>query len=374
MNSRERVLASLKHKQPDRTPCGYVSTPEINLLLRKHFQVDAVETDCCVMGTSYTDHESKQQMDAVFDQLGVDFRFVGAFYTGPKLKQWPDGRFEDIWGVIRKPVSNMTATYYEATDFPYAAFTSAADVEKFRWPKEEWFDFSTIPAQCAKYKEYAIVFGSPGNMDLINGTAFGRGVEQVLYDIAVEDPVGLACMEKRFECCYTLTERALITASGKIDIVWIGDDYGHQNGLIINPKSLRKLFFPKLRKMCDLIHKYNAKVMLHSCGATRPIWPDLIDAGVDIYDTVQPEAQGMDPEELKLLFGNKICFHGTISLQKVLPFGTAADVAEYVTKRIQNVGRNGGLILAPANAFQPDTPLENILTMYKTVRESKNVL
>lgn len=354
MNSRQRVLTSLSHKQPDRTPCGYIATPEVDLFLKNHFQTDS--------------------KDVVLDKLGVDLRFLNLPYTGPELKKWLDGKFADIWGAIRKPVPNMAATYFEATDFPYAAFTSTADVDKFPWPKADWFDFSAIPALCDKYKEYAIVFGDPGNMDLINGTAFGRGVEQVLYDIATEDPVGLACMQKRFERSYMLTEQALIAAGGRIDIVWIGDDYGHQNGLIINPKILRKLFFPKLRQMCNLIHKYNAKVMLHSCGATRPIWPDLIEAGVDIYDTVQPEAGGMNPEELKSLFGDKMCFHGTISLQKTLPLGSTADVAQEVISRIQTVGRNGGLILAPANAFQPDIPLKNILTIYETACESNNIL
>jgi uroporphyrinogen decarboxylase len=307
-------------------------------------------------------------MDLVLDRLGVDMRVVDAPYIGPKLRTWEDGRFENYWGSIRMPVSNEAGTYNEAVEFPYAEFKSVEDVEKFRWPKVEWFDFSKMAEDCKKYSEYAIVFGSPGNMDLINGTSYGRGVEQTIYDIGLENPIGLACMQKRFECCYEISKKALETANGQIDILWIGDDYGTQNGLLMSPEKWRKLFFPKLKEMCALGHEYGARVMLHCCGSTRPLWPGLIEAGVDIYQTVQPEAKDMDPAELKAEFGGQICLHGTVSIQKTLPFGTPEDVAAEVRQRIETVGKDGGLIIAPAHNAQPDTPVENLLALYETVK------
>ncbi len=348
MTSRERVLAALDHKEADRCPCDYIGTPEVDEKLLSHFQTD--------------------DMEVVLRKLGADLRVLDAPYVGPELRVWDDGRFENYWGSIRKSVRNEAGEYNEAVEFPYAKFESVGDVEKFRWPKVEWFDFSTIAEQCEKYCDYAVVYGSPGNMDLINGTAYGRGVERVLYDIALEDPVGLACMEKRFECCYAISERALQEGGGKIDILWIGDDYGTQNGLLMSPEMWRKLFFEKLSKMCELGHNYGAKVMLHCCGGTRGLWPDLIAAGVDVYQTIQPEAKGMEPASLKEEFGEQICFHGTISIQKTLPFGSANDVTAEVRRRIETVGAGGGLILAPAHNMQPDTPVENILAMYDAVR------
>jgi uroporphyrinogen decarboxylase len=348
MTSKERVLTALEHKEADRCPCNYLGTPEVDEKLKEHFQTESI--------------------DVVLGKLGVDIRIVDAPYIGSELRVWEDGRFENYWGSIRKPVSNEAGTYNEAVEFPYAGFKTLEDVEKFRWPKVEWFDYSRMQEDCHKCSDYAIVFGSPGNMDLINGTAYGRGVEKVIYDIALEDAVGLACMKKRFQCCYEISERALKAANGQIDILWIGDDYGTQNGLLMSPEKWRKLFFSKLKAMCDLGHKYSAKVMLHSCGSTRPLWPWLIEAGVDIYDTVQPEAANMNPAELKAEFGNRICFHGTISTQRTLPFGTAEQVAEEVRLRIETVGKNGGLIVAPAHNIQPDTPIENILALYEEVQ------
>ena len=110
--------------------------------------------------------------------------------------------------------------------------------------------------------------------------------------------------------------------------------------------------------------------MLHSCGSTRPLWDGLIEAGVDIYQTVQPEARDMAPAELKAEFGDRMCLHGTISIQKTLPFGTAEQVAEEVRLRIETVGKDGGFIVAPAHNIQPDTPIENILALYEEVQRS----
>jgi len=347
---KQRVLTALEHKWPDRCPCNYIGTPEVDDRLKKYFQTES--------------------MDTVLEKLQADLRIVDAPYIGPELKRWEDGRFQNYWGHIRKPVRNEAGTYNEAVELPYAAFESLEDVQNFPWPKTKWFDYSKLAQDCEKYEGYAIIFGSPGNMDLINGTAYGRGVEQVIYDIALEDPVGMACMEKRFQCCYERSEQALKAAKGQIDIFWIGDDYGTQNGLLISPDKWRKLFFQKLKAMCDLGHKYETKVMLHSCGSTQLLWPDLIEAGVDIYDTVQPEAAGMNPAELKNEFGDKICFHGTVSTQKTLPFCSPQEVAREVRIRIETVGKNGGLILAPAHNIQPDTPIENIIALYQEVSRS----
>jgi len=172
-------------------------------------------------------------------------------------------------------------------------------------------------------------------------------------------------MEKRFAFCYADSERALQACGGRVDILWIGDDYGTQNGPLMSPEKWRRLFKPRLAAMCELGHRYGAKVMLHSCGSTHALWDDLVECGVDIYDTVQPEAAGMDPAWLKRRFGDRICFHGTISTQRTLPFGTPEDVVAEVALRIRTVGADGGLILAPAHNIQPDTPLENVLAMYR---------
>lgn len=348
MTPKERVLAALNHIQPDRVPLDYLGTPEINELLLKHFRTADMEVVLC--------------------GLGVDLRTVGPAYVGPPLAP---GR--DMWGVERRPVRNQAGTYEEPCNFPFRDMVSVEEVERYPWPSPDWFDFSVIPEQCRRYEQYGIVFGSMGVMDLINGIAFGRGVEQTILDIADENPVYLALAEKRFGFYLEYSRRGLEAGRGMIDIFFVGDDYGTQRGLLMSPAKWRKLFAPKLQQMIDLGHAYGCKVMLHSCGSTRQLMDDFVSMGLDVYETVQPEAEGMKPEELKAAYGDRLAFHGTISTQRTLPFGTPDDVRAEVRRRIETVGRGGGLILAPAHNIQPDTPLENVLALYDEARTPAEV-
>jgi uroporphyrinogen decarboxylase len=111
--------------------------------------------------------------------------------------------------------------------------------------------------------------------------------------------------------------------------------------------------------------------MLHSCGCIRELITDLIDAGVDILDTLQPELAGMDPAELKKTYGDKISFHGTISTAGVLTHGSTEDVKKEVKDRIGIMAKGGGFCLAPTHTIMPGTPVENVVTMYKTAFEHK---
>lgn len=356
MTPRERVLAAIEHKPLDRVPVNYLGTPETDAKLRAHFGLpdppprrpgESVDYDCDIL-----------------DKLGADLRTLHLPYIGPDIPTLDDGRAMDLFGVTYRPVRNNVGTYLETCAWPYAAFESLSDVEAYRWPSPDWFDYSALPAQCEAWKDYAVVFGWVGNMDLINGTAFGRGFEQTIMDIATENPVGLAIMQKRFEFAYEKTRRALEICGGKVDIVWIGEDYGTQRGLLMNPVKWRKLFRPGLQAMIDLAHRHGARLMLHCCGSSRAIWPDFVEMGLDIYDTIQPEAAGMVPAELNREFG-AICLHGTISTQHTLPFGSEEEVAREARERIDGFGSRGGLILAPCHNIQPDTPIRNVLALYR---------
>lgn len=343
----------------DRVPANYLGTPEIDAALRAHFGLPCPPASRPGDTVPYDwDIQSR---------LGTDLRVLRLPYIGPEIPKFDDGRVQNAFGVIRRPVRNEAGTYMESCHFPYAAFETAGDVDAFPWPDPSWYDYSALPKQCRELEGYAIVYGWPGNMDLINGASFGRGFEQTIIDLATEDPAGMRLMERRFEFFHEQTRRALEACGGAIDIVWIGDDYGTQRGLLLSPVKWRKLFRPRLQAMIDLAHKYGARLMLHSCGSTKPIWPDLADIGLDIYDTVQPEAAGMVAEELAAEFGDRICLHGSISTQRVLPHGTPESVAEQVRSRIESFGCRGGLIVAPSHNIQPDTPVENILAMYRAV-------
>ena len=150
-----------------------------------------------------------------------------------------------------------------------------------------------------------------------------------------------------------------------------GEDLGMQTGPLYSPKMFEKQLLPHLKRRFNAARDYlqeanpTVKLMLHSCGSIRKFIPDLIEAGVDIIDPIQPHAAGMDSVELKRDYGDRITFHGGIDIQEVLPFGSEEDIETEVIKRIQALGSGGGYILAPAHNVQADVPPKNLVSMYQ---------
>ncbi len=347
MTPRERVLAALARTQPDHTPCDYFATPEIHRALCEHFGVS-------------TDAEVRQR-------LGTDIRYIEPPYTGPPLPTFDDGSTMNLWGIRRRPMANEYGEYAEPVGLPYAGWTSVEEAERFAWPDPDWFDYEAIPALCARQPDLATAAGSFHVQDFINSVAMGRGVEQVLLDIAAEDPVYLFIVEKRHQFYLRHIERILDAAGGRIDLVLAGDDFGGQRGPLISPTAFERLFAPKKKDLFDLVHSFGARVTHHCCGSSRRLIPHFIACGMDALQTIQPQAAGMNPYELKKEFGDRITLHGAVDVQGWLQRATPTEIAAEVSRLIDEVGDGGGFILAPCHHIQPDTPLENVLAVYGTV-------
>ena len=349
MNPRERVQASFAHIQPDYCPCDYFATPEIQQALLEHFRIDS-------------DAELR-------DRLGTDIRYVDPPYIGPELPTVETGNESTVgaWGICRQPVSNEYGQYYEPISLPYGEWQTVEDAAAFAWPSPDWFDYEAIPSLCNQFPDKAIAIGSTGVQNFINGVAFGRGVEQVLLYIALEEPVYLYIVEKRHMFFLEHIERTLQAAKGRIDIVFCGDDFGSQRGPLISMEIFDKLFAPKKKEFFDMVHSYGARIMHHSCGSTRMFIPRFIDLGMDSLQTIQPQAEGMNPYELKKDFGEGITFHGAVDVQGWLQKSSPQEIVAEVNHLMDEVGQGGGYILAPSHKIQPDTPIENILAVYEAV-------
>lgn len=126
---------------------------------------------------------------------------------------------------------------------------------------------------------------------------------------------------------------------------------------------------PRLAKLAGLAHGHGVRLLFHSCGAIRPLIGDLVEIGVDILDPLQAAAGGMDPQTLKDAYGDRLCLHGGICTQYLLPRGTADEVRAEVRRRIGILGRGGGYILAPCHVLQTDVPTANILAMIEAALE-----
>lgn len=351
MTSRERVLATFEHEHPDFTPCDYFGTPEINAGLFKHFGVSTVEE--------------------VKECLKTDIRHVNPPYIGPPLLEEADGTNMNIWGILKRPMPNEYGEYAEPVNFPYAKWTTVKEAEQFNWPSPDWYDYDAIDTSSEKYPDMAISTGGFSVQDFINGVAYGRGVEQVLMDIALEDPVYLYIVEKRHKFYMEHVERILKVGKGMIDVVLCGDDFGSQRAPLLSQATFEKLFAPKKKEFFDMVHSYGAKVTHHSCGSTRELIPNFIETGMDSLQTIQPQAVGMNPYELKKDFGDKIVFHGAVDVQGWLQSATIKEIKAECNRLMDEVGKDGGYILAPSHNIQPDTPLENVLAVYETVAERR---
>jgi len=267
--------------------------------------------------------------------------------------------------------NNAGGVYSEACDLILARLLTMDDVNSHPWPSADDYDYSVIPEQIEQVKDYAVCLGSPTVPDIINGIGRGRGMEQVLIDIITEDEVGIAIIDRRVDFYYEWCRRGLKAGGGRIDILHLGEDLGSQKGPTMSPETFDSFFRPRLQRFIDLAHDYGAKAMLHSCGSTRLLQSRLIEMGLDILDSVQPEPVGMDPEELKREFGDKLTYCGMISTQQTLPHGAIEECRAEARHRIDVIGRGGGYIFAPAHCIQPDTPLGNVLAIYEEATGKK---
>jgi uroporphyrinogen decarboxylase len=347
MTSRDRVLGAFNRKGYDRIPVKHEGTPEINRMIMDHFGLTNFEQ--------------------LLRVVGDDFRYAEPVYVGPELRTFPDGSVEGYWGERYRYAAFEGGKYLESCYLPFAGIDSLDELDTSHFPQAGWFNYSTIRDQCLKIREqgFAVCFGTAGDMDFINGIARARGTERVLTDLITDDPVYLEIMDARFRFFYEMHERVLREAGGLIDFTHIGEDLGTQITQIIDFDTFEKHFAPKYKSYFEMVHRYGARTMMHMCGCSRAFLPRLIEFGLDVYDVVQPTNPEMDIAVLQSDFGTRISFCGTVCVQTTLAFGTAEEVRLEVERR-KKLFAQGGLFLGPSHAIQVGTPMENILTLYRT--------
>ncbi len=347
MTGKERVLAALNHATVDRVPVDLWALPPVTDRLRAYF---GVEDD-----------------EAVRQALGVDLRSVWPGYIGPPLPTFADGSWVDWWGIRKR----MVGPFEEIVEAPLADASTVADVEAHPWPDPDWFDYDGLRPVCKALSEYALVVRDPGPYAtcVLRMAMFLRGMEQFMIDL-VRNPELAQAILTRVEKFYLEFDRRIFEVVGDLtDIYFIADDVGLQNGLMISPRMFRQFIRPSLQRFIAQAKEHGQKIMYHTCGAVRALIPDFIAIGVDILNPVQTSAVGMSPAELKRDFGDALCFHGGLDVQTVLSQGTPAQVRAEVVRLCQILGKGGGFILAPTNNIMPETPIENIVTLYEAAQE-----
>ncbi len=338
-SSRERVLAALAHQQPDRTPRDFwAEAPTMERLFA---------------------HVGHRDKDRLLDGLGIDVRHLEA--PAPPERQVGGGVVQNFWGerYVYKPTP--WGPMREDVSGALADATSLAQIEAFDWPTPDCLDRSTLREQCRRHEDRALLYGFA---DVWQRPALVRGWENMFVDM-VEHPDWCHFLSRKFTDFYLedYTRAAEITG-GRIDLYLVISDLGSQHGPLISTAMFREFVGPYLREMTALIHHLGGRALFHSCGNIRPLIGEIIDCGVDVLDPIQPVGADMQPEALKRDFGERLCFHGGIDMQTLLPHASPAEVTAQAKRYCEVLGAGGGYILGPAHLFQPDVPPENVLAVY----------
>jgi uroporphyrinogen decarboxylase len=197
------------------------------------------------------------------------------------------------------------------------------------------------------------------------------GMENALLLTVTDTKLFEALLTKLAEVLDGFYDAFLSVVGPYIQIIEMADDYGTNVGPMFNPKIYTKFFMPKYKKSIELIKKKapQAKVLLHCDGAIRKFMPDLIETGFEVLNPIEGHLIGMNPVELKREYGKDMVFQGGVDVKKVLNIGTVDDVRREVRLRIEQMGKDGGYILAPAHNFGNDIPLENMLAFFQAGQE-----
>ena len=340
MSPRERVLTTLAHKQPDRTPCDFWAEPPTWNRLFAH--------------VGHTDK------DRLLDDLGVDVRHLEA--PPPPEREVGGGVMQNFWGERFVYQPTPWGPMREDTKGALAGARRLADLKAFDWPNPDCLDRSTLREQCRRHEERALLYGFA---DVWERPALVRGWEEFFLDMVVR-PEWVHFLCRKFTDFYLEDyTRAAAATGGRIDLYLLISDLAGQRGPLISRNMFAEFVAPYLREMIIRIHELGARVLFHTCGAAASFIPELIRLGVDVLDPIQPAGPEMQPEQLKAAFGKQLSFHGGIDMQHLLPRGTPAQVKAEVRRYCQVLGRDGGYILGPAHLFQPDVPPENIFALYQ---------
>lgn len=373
MNRREIFQAIVHHQEPER---GLVD-------FGKHigsFHRDFYKTLKSELGlrseTRILDRMAQNVIidEEVCQQLGIDFRWIIPHWVGVhdmEIKGQPG--YIDMWQTPH--LWSEAGGYYAIHDQPLGQEDlNMAQIEDFDWPDPDQ------PAMFAGLREQAknwientdYVVGADGiKVGILQTAAQIRGYDKLFLDFSIDPELAHAILRKISETINAMYGNYMQAVGDYVQVVTITDDQGTQDSLMISPQMFREFIKPHLASLIRTI-KDNAdvQVLMHCDGAIRKIVPDLIEIGVDILNPIQTVVTGFeDTFALKEEFGTEISFHGGIDVQQVLPNSSPAGIRQEVARRMYDLGRRGGYIIAPCHNINVDIPVENVLAMFAAAKE-----
>ncbi len=361
MNSRERVMRALKRDGlPDRVPLQF---DLCRSLLEEAGLTHGVPVE--YSRSYYEDLTYRISANALRTSMGSDCVVVGAgLPTGYEHRQTEDGCLVNEFGMVMR----QGMLYYDVVGMPFSGPTTADDVRSFSFPDPlATGRFADAQRDIARFGQDTFVIGDL-ELTMFELAWHMTGMEKFMIDMSSGEAYVGVLLDRVLE--FTAGVGRKLVELG-VDGIWTGDDFGAQNGMLVSPRMWRRLFKPRLAELWQELKRVRPDVLImyHSDGAIAPILDDLIEIGLDVFNPVQPNVPGHDPEALKTQYGDRLSFWGAIDQQQLLPFGSPAEIEADVAEKICVLGRGGGYMCSPAHIVQSDTSLANLEAFIAAVRK-----
>jgi len=325
MTPREVLLAAVRFQNPPYTPWAIEFTATPAAALERHFG-------------------GRDVSDCLHDHV-VTFRAP----TRENFRPVEPGKFLDLYGTL------WDRTIDADIGTPCRHALPAPTLKCFRFPPCRGNE-ETVRKKLARYPDRAVRFSL--GFALFERAWALRGMEALLMDFVERPAFAHELLDAIVAHDMELLEWA---RPFKPDIVHFGGDWGQQQGLIMGPRIWRAFLKPRLARLYARAHELGALVSIHCCGDVDELFDDLVEIGVNLFNPFQPEV--MDVRALRKQYDRRLAFHGGMSIQRVLPFASPAEVARETRRLLRDLGRGGGYVFAPAHAVPADVPLANILAM-----------
>lgn len=362
MNSKERVLKAFRKREgnPDRVPIQFD-------LCRQHTESFGkklgIEPDYAL--SYYEDLTYRISANKIRTKMGSDVVVVGGTVpSGYKPEPVSGNITMNEFGMHMKP----TSLYVEVVKCPLENVSTTCEIEQYRFPDAYAPGrFDMARRDIARFgKEYFTI--GDVEISLFEMAWHLTGMEKYLVGM-MQDTTWVEALNDRVEQWSTGLAIQLVEAG--VDAIWLGEDLGSQTSTLMSPEEWRIRFKPRHKRMIREMKKANPDIIIimHSDGAVAPLIDDFIELGVDVYNPVQPNVEGSDPQNLKDRYGDRISFFGGIDQQELLPSGDIKRIQDEIKKRIKILGKNRGYLFAPAHILQPDVSTDTIEAMIKAAIE-----
>lgn len=368
MTPRERFKRITNHQEADRVPVDMGShVASLHRItyskLRHHLKDTSLVNENLILDRMVQNVIPDEKL---LQRYGVDFRWIAPNWIN--VTDVDEDKYKDMWGIVWQHMLDAYSVYTSPLQH-----ATLQDLERFPWPDPDDPNLIKGLAERAKYlyenTDYVLVADSIKGGILTKALQI-RGYEQMFADLVSNMAFAEALMDKLLEIYKAMWSTFLKAVGPYVQMVYFTDDIGGQSSMMISPDTFRKLVKPRLKNLIDHIKgQADVKFMYHTDGTVTPVIEDIIDMGVDILNPIQTSALGMDTAVLKEVYRGRLCFHGAIDVQKMLPFATPEAVRYDVAKRIYDLGRGGGYILAPCHNIGSDVPPENVEALFEAAHE-----